>query len=133
MKIQSTSSLLPMLTQWFDYSLFVCRYGRKTVLFPSLAAIIMLGFVSGLVQHFWVFFVTRLLIGIADRGVVISLYVLATELVGPSYRALSGTIPWFSFDLAFCLTGLQAWLVPHWRALQIIVSAPYIFVLTFWK
>lgn len=103
------------------------------MLFPSLGAIIILGFVSGFVQNFWLFFVTRLLIGFAQGGVGLSLYVLAAELVGPSYRALSGTIIWFAFTLALCVIGLKAWLVPDWRLLEIIVSAPYIFVLIFWK
>jgi len=109
------------------------RYGRKSVLFPSLAVILICGFVSGFVQNFWLFFVLRLITGFGQGGVGLSIYVLATELVGPHYRALSGTIIWFAFTLALCLVALKAWLVPDWRLLEIIVSAPYLFVLIFWK
>ena len=110
-----------------------CRYGRKSVLFPSLGVILVCGFLSAFVESFWLFFVLRLLTGFGQGGVGLSIYVLATELVGPHYRALSGTIIWFAFTIALCIIALKAWLVPDWRILEIIVSAPYLFVLIFWK
>jgi len=109
------------------------RFGRKIVLFSSVAGIILSGFISAFVQTFWLFFLLRLVIGIALGGLSLSIYILATELVGPKFRALSGTIIWFAFTLTLCLIGLQAWLIPDWRVLEIIISAPYIFVLLFWK
>ena len=93
----------------------------------------MSGFISAFVHSFWLFFILRLVIGLALGGLSLSIYILATELVGPAFRALSGTIVWFAFTLTLCLIGLQAWLIPDWRILEIIISAPYIFVLLFWK
>eukprot|EP00795_Rhopilema_esculentum_P001124 gene1124-15466_t len=109
------------------------RFGRKSVLFPSLGTVILCGFISAFVHNFWLFFVLRLITGFAQGGVGLSIYVLATELVGPNFRALSGTIVWFAFTAALCLIGLKAYLVPDWRMLEIIVSAPYAFVIVFWK
>ncbi len=115
------------------FLLLFFRYGRKPVLFPSVAVIIISGFVSGFVQNFWLFFLLRCVIGFAQGGVALTIFVLASELVGPRYRALSGTLIWFAFTLALCLVGFQAWLVPDWRKLELIMSAPYAFVVIFWK
>eukprot|EP00795_Rhopilema_esculentum_P015781 gene15781-7079_t len=108
------------------------RFGRKKVLFPSVAGILVSGFISAFVQHFWLFFALRLVIGIFLAGISLSIFIVATELVGPNYRALSGSLIWFSFTFTLCLIGLQAWLLPDWRLLEMIISAPYIFVLGFW-
>ena len=102
------------------------------MLFPSAAGILVSGFISAFVQHFWLFFALRLVIGIFLAGISLSIFIVATELVGPNYRALSGSLIWFSFTLTLCLIGMQAWLLPDWRLLEMIVSAPYIFVLGFW-
>ncbi|XP_002158070.2 organic cation transporter protein [Hydra vulgaris] len=109
------------------------RYGRKKILFPSWSGIIVSSLICAFVHNFWIFLVLRLIIGILQGGVMLLLFVLATELVGPSYRSLSGTTIWFAFTFALCIMAVQAWLIPNWRTLLIIVSIPYIVLILFYK
>ena len=109
------------------------RFGRKVVLFPSITMVILAGFASAFVPEFWVFFTLRLLIGVFEGGVMLTLFVMASELVGPKYRSITSTQQWFAFTLALCIMGLLAWLVPKWRMLEIILTIPYIFVLVFYR
>ena len=109
------------------------RFGRKTVLFPSYAGILLIGFVSSFSPNIWFFMIMRLIIGFFLAGIVLNLFVLAAELVGPKYRAFAGTTIWFFFTASLALVGLQAYFIPDWRMLLKIMTAPYIILLVFWK
>ena len=98
-------------------------------MFPSWTAIILAAFASGFVESYWLFFVLRIWIGIFQAGVGLTLFVMASELVGPKYRSFAATTIWFAFTFALCAMCLVAWLVPKWHTLEIIISIPYIFIL----
>lgn len=66
-------------------------FGRKVVLFPSIMMVIIAGFASAFVPEFWLFFTLRLLIGVFEGGVMLTLFVMASELVGPKYRSITST------------------------------------------
>ena len=61
------------------------------------------------------------------------MFVLASEFVGPKYRAFAGTILWFFFGVALMLLGLKAYYIRTWKMLLITCTVPYIFVLAFYK
>ena len=109
------------------------RYGRKSVLFPSILAVIVVSFAMAFANAFWITVVCRAIIGFFEAGCYISISVLGTELVGPEKRALAGTLVWFYFSAALMILGLKAYFVRNWRTLLILSSAPWIFVLIFWK
>ena len=68
----------------------------------------------------------RFVIGIFNGGVSLIVYINATEFVGPKYRSLASTLFFICDPVAFGLLGVQAWLIPDWKMLQIITSIPYI-------
>lgn len=109
------------------------RYGRKIVLFPSWLAVILAAFASGFVNNYWLFLVLRIWIGFFQGGIGLTLFVMATELVGPKYRSFAGTTIWFAFTFALCAMAFKAWLVPKWQLLEVISSIPYIIFLAFYK
>ena len=109
------------------------KYGRRSVLFPSVFCVIVITFAMSFSQAFWQVAVSRFVIGFFLAGCFLSMYVLATELVGPEKRALAGTLVWFYFTGALMIMGLKAYFVRNWRILSIICSAPWIFVMVFWK
>jgi len=109
------------------------RFGRKMVLFPSITLVILATFASAFAHNFWLFFVLRLIVGVFQGGVGLTLFVMASELVGPKYRSISGTLQWFAFTFALCIMGIQAKLLPKWRTLQMVLSVPYLFILVFYK
>ena len=73
------------------------------------------------------------IVGVFEVGCLLSMFVLATELVGPEKRAMAGIIVWIYFTAALMILGLMAYFVRDWRTLLILSSAPWIFTLAFWK
>ena len=109
------------------------KFGRKSVLFPSVFVVLVVTFAMSFAKAFWIVAVCRVVIGFFEAGCFLSMFVLATELVGPEKRALAGTLVWFYFTVALMVLGLTAYFVRHWRTLLILSSAPWIFILVFWK
>jgi len=109
------------------------RYGRKSVLFPSVLVVLLVTFAMAFAKAFWIVAVCRVIIGFFEAGCFLSMFVLATELVGPEKRALAGTLVWFYFTAALMVLGLKAYFIRNWRTLLILSSAPWIFILIFWK
>ena len=105
---------------------FEFRYGRKNTYFPCWLLVIITAFGSSFVQHFWIFFVMRFLIGVFCGGFIITSKVIATELVGKKYRSLIYTILAASNSVSYILMGLQAWALQNWSYLQMVASIPYI-------
>ncbi len=109
------------------------KYGRKSVLFPSLLIVLVVTFATAFAKAFWIVAVCRFIVGFFEAGCFLSMFVMATELVGPEKRALAGTLVWFYFTAGLMILGLMAYFVRNWRTLLILSSAPWIFVLAFWK
>ena len=109
------------------------NFGRKRVLFISLTAIIMVGFVSVFVGNIFVFIACRFVIGFFLHGTYPQLYIMISEIVGNKDRAFANNITFFSLGFAFCTLALKAYLLPNWRTLHIVCTAPYVFVLIFMK
>ena len=109
------------------------KFGRKSVLFPSVFVVLVVTFAMSFAKAFWIVAVCRVVIGFFEAGCFLSMFVLATELVGPEKRALAGTLVWFYFTAALMVLGLTAYFVRDWRTLLILSSAPWIFILVFWK
>jgi len=108
------------------------RFGRKKVLYPAWTTLIFAAFISGFANSLWFFVLLRVIIGFCQGGVVLCMFVMATELVGPKWRSFAGTLPAFAFTLALCLIPVQAMLIRRWRVLEIVLSIPYIFVAGFY-
>jgi len=109
------------------------KYGRKSVLFPSMCVVLVVTFAMAFAKSSWAVLLCRGIIGFFEAGCFLSMFVLATELVGPEKRALSGTLVWIYFTGALLILALKAYFVRNWRILVILSSAPWIFVLFFWK
>ena len=67
--------------------------------------------------------------GLSQSGIGLTLFVMASEFVGPKYRSVAGTTVWFAFTFALCMMALQGYLVQNWRHLLLITSVPYIILL----
>ena len=111
---------------------FSDKFGRKRILFPSLLLIILNATISTLANNLWLFVISRFVIGFFQAGSV-TVFVLATELVGPAYRSMSGTLIWFYFTTALLVMTLQAYLLQNWKHLEIACSLPFIVILLSWR
>lgn len=108
-------------------------FGRKSVLFPSVSVVLVVTFAMAFSKAFWVVAVCRFIIGFFEAGCFLSMFVLATELVGPEKRALAGNLVWFYFTAALMVLGVKAYFIRDWRTLLMVSSAPWIFILLFWR
>ena len=110
---------------------FSDHLGRKTILFPSTFGIILCGIISSIAKSIWLFIICRFSIGFFQAGVV-NIFVLATEVVGQSYRSLSGTMIWFYFTAALLIMTLKAYILQNWRHLELFCSLPFLPMLLTW-
>jgi len=109
------------------------KFGRQKVLFPSLLAVVITAFAMAFAKVYWIVAVCRFIIGFFEAGCFITMFVLATELVGPEKRALAGTLVWIYFTVALLVLAMKAFFIRSWRMLLIVSSAPFIFIVIFWK
>ena len=109
------------------------RYGRLKTLYPSILTIIIVGFASAFATEYWQFLVSRFLLGSVVHSVLLPIFVLSGEFVGPQYRPLSQNVMWFAFATVLLVLALMAYFVRTWRILMILCTAPWIFVALFWK
>jgi len=109
------------------------KFGRQKVLFPSLLAVVIIAFSMAFAKAYWIVAVCRFVIGFFEAGCFITMFVLATELVGPEKRALAGTLVWIYFTVALTVLAMKAFFIRSWRILLIVSSAPFIFIVVFWK
>ena len=88
-------------------------YGRRSVLFPSIFIVLVVTFAMSFSRVFWIVAVCRAVIGFFEAGCFLSMFVLATELVGPEKRALAGTLVWIYFTFALMVHGIAGLLHSH--------------------
>ena len=68
----------------------------------------------------------RFLIGTITGGFIVVSKVISAELVGTKYRSLINTIYNAIYAVSYIFLGLQAWALPNWTYLQMVLSIPYI-------
>lgn len=55
-------------------------------------------------------------IGCAQGGVALAIYVMVSEFVGSKYKSMtSGAGKGLLYTISLCLLSLQAWLIQEWR------------------
>ena len=109
------------------------NYGRKIVIFPSFLLIMFVGFLAAFSPNVTFLIVCRFIIGFCIPGSAIQSLVLISEFVTTKYRPHSIILIWFSFSSTLCLLALKAYYIREWKLLFIVCTAPYIFIMAFYK
>ncbi|XP_030828756.1 solute carrier family 22 member 3 [Strongylocentrotus purpuratus] len=97
-------------------------FGRHRTLVTCTTAIVVSGTALAFSVNIWMFMVLRMITGAFTVGMLQSSFVLANELVGPSKRAIAGTVIWVHFAVGYMALSLLAFYVRNWRHLQLVVS-----------
>ena len=105
------------------------KYGRKTLMFPSVASIIVIGLVSSFLPNIYLIVVCRLFIGIFIPGAMVQANILMSELVGNKQRPFAIITPFFAYAVGYAILALKAYLLQNWKLLSIACTAPYVFIL----
>ncbi|XP_071819548.1 organic cation transporter protein-like isoform X2 [Apostichopus japonicus] len=97
--------------------------GRYYTFFIAVTVDLIAGFVMSFANSFWMFCLFRFIVGVANISLYIMAFVIATEILGPSKRAIGGISAPTFFSVGYMLLALLAFLVRDWRYLQRIASA----------
>ena len=108
------------------------RYGRKILLFPSAAALLVIGFVSSFMPNVYLIIVCRFFVGFFIPGVLVQANILISEMVSIKQRPMATLIPFLSLPIGYSILGLKAYLLQNWKMQSIACTAPYVISLPFY-
>lgn len=100
------------------------KYGRKPTFFASLVIQVIFGVIAGVAPDYFTYTISRMIVGATTSGVFLVAYVIAMEMVGPSYRLFAGVACQLFFSTGFMLTAAFAYFIREWRWLQIALTLP---------
>lgn len=107
--------------------------GRKPVFFASLVLQVIFGVLAGIAPDYITYTVARMIIGATTSGVFLVSYVLAMEMVGPSYRLFAGVAVQMFFSFGYIVTAAFAYFYTDWREFQIAITLPgLVFMCYYW-
>ncbi|NXL87891.1 S22A2 protein, partial [Alectura lathami] len=107
------------------------RFGRKLCLLIT----VLINSVSGVLVAFapsytWTV-IFRLIQGLVSKGGWLTGYVLTAEFVGLGFRRTVGIIYQVTFTVGLLILTAVAYVLPHWRWLQLAVTLPNFFFLLY--
>ena len=123
--LRSLINSIPIQFSSLIFFLLLCRFGRKMTLLPSVAAVIIIGFLSAFSPNLSIYIIARVLTGFFIPGGSVQMFVLISEYVGPKWRPFAGITLWLAFAVSVVVLGAIAYFVQTWKMLTIITTAPY--------
>ncbi|XP_028996568.1 solute carrier family 22 member 2-like [Betta splendens] len=108
------------------------RLGRKMTFLISNLLNGIAGILVALAPDYVSLLVFRTLYGFGVKGGWVVGYVLITELVGVEYRRTVGVLYQMFFSVGILLLPLQAYYITDWRWLQVVITVPYILMLSYY-
>ncbi|XP_051854011.1 solute carrier family 22 member 1-like [Antechinus flavipes] len=109
------------------------RFGRKVCLLITVFINSLSGVLMAISPNYVSMLIFRLLQGLVSKGSWISGYILITEFVGPGYRRTVAILYQMVFTVGLVVLSGIAYMIPHWRWLQLTVSVPtFLFLLYYW-
>ena len=107
-------------------------YGRRKIWYFTLTSLVAFGFASSFAPNYKIYLILRFFTGLFIGGEILSAFVLATELIGPSYRGFAGTMIQCFFTAGLLILPVMSYLIRDWRTLSVVLSLPgSVFVLFF--
>ncbi|XP_008066084.1 solute carrier family 22 member 1 isoform X2 [Carlito syrichta] len=109
------------------------RFGRKLCLLATVLVNAISGVLMAFAPDYTSMLLFRLLQGLVSKGSWMAGYTLITEFVGLGYRRMVAILYQMAFTLGLVLLPGLAYVLPHWRWLQLAVSLPtFLFLLYYW-
>ncbi|XP_047591163.1 solute carrier family 22 member 1 isoform X2 [Lutra lutra] len=109
------------------------RFGRKLCLLATTLVGAVLGVLTAVAPDYTSLLLFRLLQGLVSKGSWTSGYILITEFVGLGYRRMVAILYQTAFTVGLVLLSGLAYIIPHWRWLQLATSLPtFLFLLYYW-
>lgn len=74
----------------------------------------------------------RVIIGFASMTVTVVSFVLVVELVSGQWRTIIGILNILPVAITYVLSAGLAYLIRDWRHLQLVISWPWLIMLSIW-
>nr|CAD7577786.1 unnamed protein product [Timema californicum] len=114
------------------FGYFSDRFGRRPIFFTSLIIQSVSGIGAALMPNALTFLIARFIIGLTASALYIASFILALELVGPSKRLFAAMTYAYFFTTGYVLSALFSYFLNNWRYLQVAMTVPGLFLLTYW-
>ncbi|XP_070532068.1 organic cation transporter protein-like [Ptychodera flava] len=124
--------MVGMLIGSITFGCILDKLGRKKGFLIAVAGMTIFGVVTAFSSSFWMFAVCRLFLGITSYGAFLGAFVYATEITGPSKRTVAGTMFMVFFGVGYMMLALYGYLIRDWKTLQLVISVPTVFFLSYW-
>ncbi|XP_044098725.1 solute carrier family 22 member 1 isoform X1 [Neovison vison] len=109
------------------------RFGRKLCLLATTLVGAVLGVLTAVAPDYTSLLLLRLLQGLVSKGSWTSGYILITEFVGLGHRRMVAILYQTAFTVGLVLLSGLAYVIPHWRWLQLATSLPtFLLLLCYW-
>ncbi|KAF5900284.1 solute carrier family 22 member 2-like, partial [Clarias magur] len=111
---------------------FADRYGRKSTFLVTCLLNTVTGILVAVSPNYISLLVFRALYGFGSKGGWMVAFVMITELVGVEYRRPVAVYFQIVFSTGILILPLMAYLISNWRWLQVAITTPYLFFLTYY-
>uniref|UniRef100_A0A803J8K1 Solute carrier family 22 (organic cation transporter), member 2 n=1 Tax=Xenopus tropicalis TaxID=8364 RepID=A0A803J8K1_XENTR len=108
------------------------RFGRKPFLISSILITGIFGILMAFAPNYPLVVTFRFIQGFVSKGCWLSGYILVAEFVGLEHRRTVGIVYQAAFTVGLLLLSGVAYVLPHWRWLQMTVTIPYFFFLAYY-
>jgi MFS family permease len=102
--------------------MFADKYGRRPSWCSSYIIMVLGGVATAFSTSLNILYISRFFSGLGTGGVLLSGFVLVTELIGPSYRGITGALSSCFFTFGQMLLPAFAYFFEDWRKLSFILS-----------
>ncbi|XP_061103265.1 solute carrier family 22 member 4-like [Conger conger] len=135
-KVPITSSLyfFGVLTGCFISGQLSDRFGRKIILFATMAVQTLFAFFQTFSTSWLMFSALFFVVGMGETSNYLIAFVLGTEILSPSTRMVFSTVGvCISFSIGYMMIPLMAFFIRDWRMLLIAINVPGLFCFLLWR
>ncbi|XP_034829491.1 organic cation transporter protein-like [Maniola hyperantus] len=109
------------------------RFGRKTALVICIFNLGLFGVMRAFSVNYTMYLILQIVQTTFGSGTISAAFIIATELVGPKYRVITGATTSAMFALGEGVLGGIAWLISPWRYVIMATTIPcFLFVSYYW-
>ncbi|XP_078405831.1 organic cation/carnitine transporter 2-like [Cetorhinus maximus] len=109
------------------------RFGRKLVIFGTMAIQTVFSLLQALSPNWEIFCILNFLVGLGQISNVVAAFVLGSELLGKSVRVIFATMGAFiPYAIGYMLLPLVAYFIRSWRLLLFILSLSGLLYIPLW-
>ncbi|XP_067279533.1 organic cation/carnitine transporter 2-like [Pseudorasbora parva] len=109
------------------------RFGRKIVLFVTMAIQTLFTFIQVFSPSWWIFCLLFFIVGMGQISNYVGAFVLGIEILSPSIRDIYSTLGvCLFFSIGYMMLPLAAYFLRDWRMLLMVLTIPGFFCMPLW-